>query len=174
MTNPLDEQVWVQVPDWPEYEVSSKGQVRSWKPVRNKAKRPVEPRLLKQKTDKDGYKEVRLYKSGRSKSFKVHALVLRGFIGPPGPSIVCRHIDGIRDNNILTNLKWGTPKENSEDSLTHGTRRKGEDINTAKLTEKSVEIIKTSKDSLSNLGRYYGVTPTTVRNVKVGRTWQHT
>ena len=172
--NPLEEQIWASVPDWPDYEVSNTGQVRSWKPLRNKAERPNEPRLLNQKTDRDGYKEVKLYSDGKSKSFKVHALVLRGFVGPPGPNIVCRHLDGSRSNNSLSNLKWGTPKENSEDTLVHGTRMKGEVINTSKLTEELVGAIKSSSDSLSSLGRHYGVTPTTIRNVKVGKTWQHT
>jgi hypothetical protein len=162
---------WRQVPFWPGYEVSDTGLVRSWKPQRNFAKTPDSPRVLLQKTDKYGYKVVRLYSNGRSKYVTVHRLVLFAFVVQEPIGKVCRHKDGNRSNNNLTNLEWGTPKENSADSLLHGTRVLGEKVNTAKLTLEAVLKIRQEAGTLTELSKRYGVTPTSIRNIKVGRTW---
>jgi hypothetical protein len=68
------------------------------------------------------YLSVKLSKAGVTKTTYVHELVLLAFEGPR-PKIVSRseirHLDGDRFNNALTNLKYGTVKENAADRKLH-------------------------------------------------------
>lgn len=48
------------------------------------------------------------------------------------------HKDGDKDNNAANNLEWVTQKENQDHAVQTGLCPRGEDIPTAKLTEKEV------------------------------------
>jgi hypothetical protein len=65
--------------------------------------------LLKPRFDKNGLCSVTLSKSGSSRRFFVHRLVLSTFIGAALPDQVGRHRDENNANNRLTNLYWDTP-----------------------------------------------------------------
>lgn len=52
---------------------------------------------------------------------RVHRLILETYVGPCPKGMECRHFDGIRDNNKLENLCWGTRLENTQDAMRHGT-----------------------------------------------------
>jgi len=51
----------------------------------------------------------------------VHVAVAEAFIGPRLGDNETRHLNGDATNNALTNLAYGTPAENTADSLRHGT-----------------------------------------------------
>ena len=51
---------------------------------------------------------------------RVHRLVLETFVGPSNGMEV-RHIDGNPLNNVVSNLAWGTRKEQIADQKAHGT-----------------------------------------------------
>ncbi len=88
----------------------------------------------------DGYRRVTM----RGKKVMVHDLVLLAFVGPAPDGMLCCHGNGIRSDNRLTNLRWGTPKENAEDMMRHGThfRASGEANGEAELTEVEVLAIR--------------------------------
>ena len=46
--------------------------------------------------------------------------------------------DGNHQNNALTNICWGTKKENNDDKITHGTVARGSRVNTCVLNEAQV------------------------------------
>ena len=48
----------------------------------------------------------------RGKTYRVARLVCEAFHGPPKPDQVCMHLDENSRNNSVSNLKWGTQKEN--------------------------------------------------------------
>ena len=104
---------WVPVSGYePYYEVSSDGRVRS---IRR-------GRLLKPFTNKLGYQFVDLKAPipGR-KMARVHRLVCEAFHGPAPegkPNVL--HGDGDPANNRRENLRWGSQKDNSADTLRHG------------------------------------------------------
>lgn len=91
------------------------------------------------KTNKLPYKRVYLYKStGNKCAFLVHRLVLESFIGPCPEGMETRHLNGKHDDNRLSNLCWGTQKDNYKDKILHGTHQRGEKNPRTKLINKQV------------------------------------
>lgn len=88
------------------------GQTRSYK------ERPIK---VANPTKNNPYRTVSLNLKGKSRTFAVHDLVARAFLGPRPDGSVVRHLDGNYLNNHYSNLKYGTQSENIFDSVTHGT-----------------------------------------------------
>lgn len=63
--------------------------------------------------DKDGYVRYHLYNKGKQKAIHAHRLVLTAFKGVISDKTLVDHIDGVRDNNNLDNLRWCTVTENN-------------------------------------------------------------
>jgi hypothetical protein len=164
---------WLPVAGYDGYEVSDRGRVRSWRPLRNFAKPPTEPRLLKRARDKDGYWKVVLYRNKVSKDFRVATLVAEAWHGARPLGNVVRHLDGSKDNDTVENLAWGTPAQNSADSRVHGTWNHGRKVNTAKLSENDVGYVLTSASGNTELARELGVTPGAIWHIRAGRSWKH-
>lgn len=70
-------------------------------------------RYPKQTPDKDGYLRIRI---GRS-TFRVHRLVAVAFIPNTDNTPTVDHINRIRYDNRLENLRWATPTEQAENSV---------------------------------------------------------
>lgn len=70
--------------------------------------------------DKAGYPRVTLKVGGARHNYLVHHLVLKAFVGPKPAGMECRHLNGNPADDRLENLKWGTPTENSYDTVRHG------------------------------------------------------
>lgn len=83
------------------YQVSNTGRVRSLNYGRT-----GKTKVLKQSTDKGGYKNVNLHKSGKYKTCKIHRLVAQAFIPNPNDLPEVNHIDENKANNQVSNLEW--------------------------------------------------------------------
>lgn len=87
------------------------------------------------------------------------------------------------DNRLCCNpdhLWLGTPKQNTQDMIAKGRRRKasdtprGEDVSLAKLTEEMVRAMRAEPPmTFRALGEKYGVTAATANKVILRRTWTH-
>ena len=120
---PMTEQ-WLPVVGWEEsYEVSDLGNVRSLPRlvVDRIRTRRLSGRLKKLTPTCYGYRAVTFNRSGEVVQYKVHRLVLEAFVGPCPPGEEARHLNGIRHDNRLANLAWGTRIENNFDRVLHGT-----------------------------------------------------
>ena len=106
------------------YEVSDHGTVRSVQRVvmrSNGAPQTIRARVRKTYQKKTGHLSTSLSKNGRIKSWDIHTLVMRAFVGPLPEGMEVRHLDGNAQNNHLSNLRYGTRAENDQDMLRHGT-----------------------------------------------------
>lgn len=65
-----------------------------------------------QQTDKDGYKIVKLRKNNHPKMVKVHRLVALAFIEKECGKDIVDHINRIKHDNRVNNLRWVTNREN--------------------------------------------------------------
>lgn len=100
-------EVWNIITDYPDYEVSSLGRVKS-----NRRKRA---RILTCNTDSYGYRCVTLQGADKTiKRFRVHRLVACAFHPIVIGKDIVNHLDGVKTNNSSNNLEWCTQKENSE------------------------------------------------------------
>ena len=138
--------------------------------------------------DEDGYLYAQVLVAVRKRvKLRVHQAVCTAFNGPrPSPAHVTRHFDGVKTNNVPTNLKWGTVAENSADAvrlgeLAKGTRngaytqpakrRFGEANGLSKLTALEAVSIFNDPRPQSAVAADYGVNQTLVSAIKVGRIW---
>lgn len=127
------------IPGFPGYRVGSDGTIWSeWERCGNQyTGRPWACRArwrLLRLGDCRGYKLVVLRSGVVKRTLSVHRLVLVAFVGPRPDGCQARHLDGNKDNNSLSNLRWGTAKENCADKERHGRALIGERNHQAKLT----------------------------------------
>ena len=108
---------WLPIPGATGYEASDLGRIRSSRPCRNL---PV-PRVLASKKNMGGYVVFRIrLDDGRYVYKSAHRLVMEAHVGPMPDGMVTRHLNGVRSDNRLTNLAYGTSSQNARDTITHG------------------------------------------------------
>lgn len=142
--------VYKTVPGFPGYEVGSDGSVwtrwrlrRRWDGRRGTESYISETRKklnskLHDPDNTQGYFTVSLWKDRKGHDFLVHRLVLMVFSGECPEGMECCHKDGSRQNNLPSNLYWGTRWQNMQDQIRHGVSTKGERNPRSKLTETDV------------------------------------
>lgn len=72
-----------------------------------------------------GYSVVMLRKNGKKVIYLAHRLVAEAFIPNPENKPFVDHIDGSRNNNVATNLRWVTAAENNANPITYQRLLKG-------------------------------------------------
>jgi hypothetical protein len=118
MADTLIPEEWRGVADFPGYEVSNLGRVRSRKLYGFK--------ILKTPLGIRGYPRVTLRRDGKNFCKQIHALVCAAFHGAaPTPFHGVAHWDGNKLNPAASNLRWATPAENSADTIRHGNAPRG-------------------------------------------------
>lgn len=126
--------------------------------------------------DKSGYHRVDIYHDGYSKRISVHTLVLLMFVGPCPDGMECRHIDGNRANNHVSNLAWGTRSENQRDRFLHGTSSLGENNGLSKLTASDVlEIRRRAANGETHIAiaKDFSVNRANISHIVRRLTWKH-
>ena len=116
----MDEEIFKDIPGWEGYyQVSNLGRVKHLErhSITKKGKDSFKREgIMKQSKRSGPYKYAILYlhKEKKYKSISIHRMVLTVFVGPPPePDSQGMHLDDNPENNKLTNLKWGSPLENT-------------------------------------------------------------
>jgi len=116
------------------YEVSNYGNVRSipHKVNTKGGKQRNSPGcMMKQKTTRNGYKQIGLSQNGKNKWIGVHRLVAEAFVPNPEGLPQVNHKDEKKTNNYADNLEWVTASDNCKyghrnDTMIEQTSRKVE------------------------------------------------
>lgn len=95
------------------YEVSDWGRVKSLGSERYHV-----IRILKGYVGSIGYRVVNLYKDGKPIKKFIHRLVVEAFIPNPENKPCVDHINTIRDDNRVENLRWANYIENNNNPIT--------------------------------------------------------
>lgn len=174
------EETWLPIPSWEGlYEVSSLGRVRSLdREVSPATRRSYRKRgkIISLYTDKDGYPCCRLHTGdGGIEYHRVHRLVCLAFHGhPPTEHHVVAHGDGTRANNIPSNLRWATLKENTNDRRGHGTYPGGQTAPNVKILPSHAATIRdllSAGSRQSDVAAQFGISVATVSAISSRRHW---
>lgn len=174
------------------YEISSLGRLRSCDRVttgKNGTARKLKGKIMKTPLTVSGYPHTALVKDGKKKTHTVHRLMALTYLPNPECKRTVNHIDGVKTNNLLSNLEWATDKENSKHAWDMGLskpinpnkngNRQGENLSYSVLTESDVVFIR--KNCKKNGGNVrivemcemFGVTSATISSVIDETNWKH-
>lgn len=148
-------EIWRDIKGFCGYQVSNIGRVRSIDRVITVGdyKRKVDGLILKLSNDKDGYKTVNFKIGNDGKSFtkRVHRLVAEAFIENPQNYNCIDHINGIRDDNRVENLRWCTAKMNANYEI--AKRNRSEAIKQSYINDPELRVIRANTFGKSNMKR---------------------
>ena len=154
---------WKPVPGYEGlYEVSDQGRVKGPKG------------LVKPKIGKNGYARTELWKKGERWRPSIHRLVAQTFIENSANKPQVNHLDGNKLNNAVSNLQWCTAQENMLHAVAMHNRH-GENVSTAKLTEREVTAILVMLEKGVHgkwLADIFGVTNAQITNLRLKRQWR--
>ena len=138
-----NEEVWVDIIDFPGYQVSNTGKVRNIKDFR----------LLGQQLNKAGYYIVNLRKDLESYTCLVHRLVAIAFLPNPDNLPIVNHKDENTINPNVENLEWCTAEYN----VNYGTaiERAKETKAKNKLLEQAKQAAKIIEDKKDKTKKVY-------------------
>lgn len=172
------EEIWKPIPWALEYEVSTMGNVRSWKkyPANRKISSNY-PRIIRTKPNTNGgYPMVALYHDGVKRVYSVHSLVAEVFIGKRKDNDVVCHKNDIKTDNRLENLEYGSRSYNSRQAVSNGKMAFGENHKSAKLTTAEVlEIRKLHQQGLTHkaIADIFNTSRHTISSIVNGRNRKH-
>lgn len=129
---------WIPISGFEDYAISSFGRVK--RITGKRGTRVGKIRSINFCTS-NGYGIISMRKEGKFHSRCVHQLVAKHFIGERPDGMQVRHLDGDKKNNALSNLVYGTPKENYADARKHGKNQEGERARNAKITNAQASTI---------------------------------
>ena len=162
------------ITDFPMYSVDTMGVVRNIKTGK----------VIKGIDNGFGYLQVFIkHSDGEFYHKRVHRLVAEAFIKNPENKKDIDHINNDRSDNKLENIRWATRSENIQHAMNQNRMAvsngayKGIGHPQSKLTDKDVLEIKEllSKKELTQkeIAEMFGVTPSNISYIKLGRSWSH-
>lgn len=165
---------WREIKGFPNYYVSNKGRTKSIDHNtidKNGIIAYRKGKILKQQHRGSQYRFVMIKNTqGHFVCQDVHRLVAQAFVPNPENKPQVNHKDGNRINNNVSNLEWVTAKENMRHAFDTGLINKETQIAAHLYNARPVIMKKNGKvikqfRSLKETGRYFNVSPTTIKYV---------
>jgi len=151
------------------YEVSNLGQVRSVDRMREAwhGLQRCYGKLIRLTRHKVGYMKVHLFRDSKGTTCLVHRLVALAFIPNPVGLPFINHIDGVKTNNVLTNLEWTDDRTNKQHAIDAGLIRTFKKL----LTPTEVAEIRSLKGKLTQteIAERFGTTQSNVSLILMGK-----
>lgn len=151
------------------YQISNLGRIKSLsRTVRNNKSGSVryikEQVLSRVNTNSSGYLNICLYKGNKSKHFYIHRLVAEYFVEKIEGKNFVNHKNGIKTDNVFTNLEWCTKQENVIHAIETGLNPN--DYSCKRVVDKSTgEEFK----SIKIAAIHFKIPPTTLSHRLIGR-----
>lgn len=161
------------------YKVSNTGKVKSVDRIINNGKSDyVYPgKILKNKIAKTGYCHIGLSKNMNKRSLSIHRLVAESFLDNPLNLPCVNHINGIKTDNVLTNLEWVTHRQNTIHAVKMGLKVgvKGEKNHYSKLKKEDIIQIRKLEGKLSQrkIAGLFNVTFQQISRIINRENWKH-
>ena len=172
------EEIWKGLKDFPNYEVSNMGRVRSVVHT-DRFGRKQGGHIIKSHFDGRGnYVHVGLMKNGKVIFRNVHRLVAIAFIENPHNYPEVNHKDEDKTNNAVNNLEWCTHKYNNNYMNKKGSAR-GVKNPMNKITQETVDFIKKNHKHCGgsirgkDLAKMFGISQTHISFIVHGRRWNY-
>ncbi len=162
----MDNEIWKPIKDFPKYEASSFGNVKSYKKGIH--------HILKGYMTHNGYLQVKLfnYNTKKRKGFFIHHLVLNAFISSCPLNYSTNHKNASKIDNRLENLEWATSSDNYTHAYRHGLQKPG----VRNLTEKKVkDVHKLLRQGMlqKKIAILFNISPSHVSTIKNSKCWQY-
>ena len=107
----MENEIWKDIPGFEGlYQASTKGQIRSIDRVITRSGETslwhIKGKILSPSTDHRGYLHITLMREGKKTSNTVHRLIGLTFLGESPEGHEVDHINQVRDDNRVENLRW--------------------------------------------------------------------
>lgn len=125
--NDIEGEVWRDIKGYKNiYQVSTFGRIKSLERISWNGHKwhGHKGRIIKQGILPSGYLKVSLCKDGKIKTILVHRIVSFAFIENKYNKLEVNHINGVKHENIISNLEWVTHSENG----VHSYRKLGRKV----------------------------------------------
>lgn len=149
----MSKEIWKDIPEYEGlYQVSTLGRVRSHdKYIRGRGNAEVfrpgkvisvgfRPDGLLPDGSTNGYKGVTLTKDGKVRYIEIHRLVAQTFIPNPENKPEVMHLNGIKSDNCVYNLKWSTRTETQRHAIELGLTPAGSHQHMAMMSKRAHEL----------------------------------
>lgn len=161
---------WNEVVDYPNYEISTQGNIRRWDNKKGEVKVSTAPAPT--------YLMFNTWVNKKYKKLYVHREMMRAFNPTEDPNLthVC-----FKDNNIynlnLENLYWSSQNKRMRRRFKEGGYARGQEHHRAKLTDEDVIKIRAMWDSEQYtqkvIAEKFGIHVSTCANIISKRFWPH-
>jgi hypothetical protein len=164
---------WIQYKNT-NYFVNELGQIKTTNWKNAKIERNMSPCI-----NSSGYYQTVFVIDGNNKSVTIHRIIAEVFIPNPDKKPEVNHKNGNKLDNTVENLEWVTRKENIQHCIDNKlqTPFKGSEVGTSKLIEKEVLEIRNKFIpkiyGRKKLAEEYNVSPLTIKDIVIRRTWKH-
>jgi DNA-binding transcriptional regulator YiaG len=130
-------------------------------------------RVLKLQPNGKGYLRFAAQTEKGKKLFFVHREVAKRYVPNPENKPQVNHIDGNKTNNNADNLEWVTNYENRQHAIKNGLHTSGDNCSWSKLSSLDVAFIRQHPEmERKKLADLFGVTPSTISNIRYKRSWK--